>query len=61
MLTNWKKGKIGLLMASAVFLLAACGGGNGDTTETGTTDPGTDTSAQSSEDTAGETGGDYAG
>ena len=56
MLTNWKKGKIGLLMASAVFLLAAWGGGNGDTTETGTTDPGTDTSAQSSEDTAGETG-----
>ncbi|MDE1548195.1 extracellular solute-binding protein [Jeotgalibaca caeni] len=53
MLTKWKKGKVGILMASAAFLLAACGGGEegGDTTET--------TSNGTSETT--ETGGDFSG
>ena len=52
MFKDWKKTKLGIITASAAFLLAACGGGNDEPAESGTTGGG-DT-AGTEETTAGD-------
>ena len=55
--TNWKKYAMGIVTASTALLLAACGGGDTETTET-PDNGGADETAEDSGDTAGDLGGD---